>query len=57
MSTKTTAAPRYTVRPLGASYWARCRTIAEARRELRAARAAGLARVIIYDERTETEVR
>lgn len=56
MSTKTTA-PRYTVRPLGASYWARCRTIAEARRELRAARAAGLARVIIYDERTETEVR
>ena len=47
---------RYIVRPLGASFWAQCRTLAEARRELRKARVAGLRSVIIYDERTQTEV-
>lgn len=51
-----TTAPRYTVRPLGCAAWANCRTIAEARRELRRARAAGLHSVIIFDERTQAEV-
>lgn len=45
-------APRYTVRPLGCAAWANCRTLREARKAARAACAAGLARVVIVDERT-----
>jgi len=43
--------PRYTIRPLGKSYWAQAETIEEARRELKIARDRLTSeRVVIYDE-------
>ena len=49
---KTKTSPRYTVRPLGCTSWAECRSLAEARRQFRAARNMGLQRVVIVDETT-----
>lgn len=48
-ATKTTKTPKYTVRPLGGTAWAECRTIAAARRAARKAIDAGLQQVVIVD--------
>lgn len=41
---------RYTVREPGCSYWSQTTTLAQARRDLRAARNAGLVRAVIVRE-------
>ena len=43
--------PRYTIRPVGKSYWAQAETIEDARHELKIARDRLTSeRVVIYDE-------
>ena len=46
-----TKSPRYTIRPLGKSYWAQTDTIEDARREAKTARQRLTSeRIVIYDE-------
>lgn len=46
-----TKSPRYTIRPLGKSYWAHAETIEDARREAKTARQRLTSeRIVIYDE-------
>lgn len=47
-----TKSPRYTIRPLGKSYWAQAETIEDAKREAAIARQRLTSeRVVIYDDR------
>lgn len=47
-----TKSPRYTIRPLGKSYWAQAETIEDARREAKTARQRLTSeRIVIYDEK------
>ena len=49
--------PRYTIRPLGKSYWAQAETIEDAQREAAIARQRLTSeRVVIYDEQEEKVV-
>lgn len=46
-----TKSPRYTIRPVGKSYWAQAETIQDAKREAAVARQRLTAeRIVIYDE-------